>query len=209
MSNVSTLPDRPATKALLLDADGVIQYPRSGWLIDMERLGGLGFVKEVFALEETTLTGRVDLRELIDDVLQRRGRSCSPEDILGIWHEIEPDERMLSLIRRVRQTGLTTVLATNQQSYRGGHMQREMNYDEFFDAAFYSFEVGLAKPDPAYFWHILDSLELEPAEVVFVDDKPENVAGARSIGIRAEVFRWTDTFGDLRSRLRHQGVPGL
>ncbi len=199
----------PVTKAVLFDADGVIQYPRTGWLVEMARLGGLGFVQEIFALEKTTLTGEVDLRELMEESLRRRERSCSPEDILRIWHDIKPDELMLDLVRRVRQAGATTVLATNQQSYRGSHMKRTMDYDDYFDAAFYSFDIGLRKPDPAFFHHILDHLGLAPEEVVFVDDMPENVTGARSVGIRAEVFGWADTYGHLRYRLREQGVPGL
>lgn len=199
----------PLTKVLILDADGVIQWPRKGWLLDMERRGGLGFVREAFAAETTTLTGKRDLRELIDGLLNERGRPCSPEDILQIWYEIETDNRMLTLVERVRAQGVMTVLATNQQSYRGSYMRRHLPYDDYFDAQFYSWEIGLAKPDPAYFQHIIDVLEIEPQQAVFVDDRPENVAGALEVGLRGEVFAWSDTFGQLRANLRNQGVPGL
>jgi len=204
-----TTTHEPRTTALLLDADGVIQYPTKGWLLDMERLGGPGFIKEIFALEETTLTGEVDLRELIEQVLDRRGRAVSPDDVLEIWYRIEPDERVLTLIERVRAAGVTTVLATNQQSYRGSWMQANLPYHDYFDRQFYSFEVGLAKPDRAYFEHILDALGIAPNEAVFVDDKLENVEGARAVGIRAEHFAWTDTLGQLRAALRNQRVPGV
>jgi len=48
--------------------------------------------------------------------------------------------------------------------------------------------MGVAKPDQNYFRAILASLGLAAAEVLFVDDKPQNVASARSVGIPAACF---------------------
>lgn len=196
-------------RALLMDADGVVQYPRAGWLREMARLGGPGFIPEVFRKELTTLTGQVDLRQLIVEILERRGRNCTPEDILEIWYRIEVDELMLGLVDRVRAQGVVTALATNQQSYRGGYMQENLPYGEHFDHQFHSFEVGLAKPDPAYFEHVVAALGIEPDEAVFVDDLQANVRGARAAGLNAVHFAMTDTYGHLRCRLRALGVPGL
>lgn len=106
-----------------MDADGVMQYPRAGWLKEMARLGGVGFIAEVFREELTTLTGKADLRELLVEMLRRRGRDCTAEEVLEVWYRIDVDDFMLGLVDRVRAAGLTTVLATNQQSYRGSFMQ--------------------------------------------------------------------------------------
>lgn len=192
-----------------MDADGVVQYPRAGWLKEMARLGGPGFIPEVFHKELTTLTGKVDLRELLVELLQRRGRDCTADEILEIWYRIDVDELMLGLVDRVRAAGVVTALATNQQSYRGGYMRANLPYGEHFDHQFHSFEVGLAKPDPAYFEHIVAALGIEPGEAVFVDDVFANVRGARAAGLHAVHFSRTDTYGHLRCRLRALSVPGL
>ena len=120
---------------------------------------------------------------------------------------IDLDEAMVKLVRRVRAAGLVTALATNQQSYRGGYMQRTFDYEELFDQTFYSFEVGLAKPDPEYFLTVVDALGVRPEEAVFVDDMHTNVQGARQAGLRAVLFAATDTHGHLRLKLRDAGVP--
>lgn len=192
-----------------MDADGVVQYPSAGWLKDMARLGGPGFIPEVFRKELTTLTGKVDLRDVLDEMLRRRGRQCTAEEILGIWHRIDVDELMLGMVDRVRAAGVITALATNQQSYRGTYMRANLPYADHFDHQFHSFEVGLAKPDPAYFGHIIEALGIEPGEAVFVDDVLANVRGAEAAGLNAVHFARTDTYGHLRCRLLALGVPGL
>ncbi|MFT4110731.1 HAD-IA family hydrolase [Propionicimonas sp.] len=204
-----TASDGPPVRALLLDADGVTQYPRAGWLNEMARLGGPGFIGEVFRLEKGTLTGEVDLKELLTTVLEREGRDATADDIFEVWCRIDVDEFMLRLVDRVRAAGVITALATNQQSYRGGWMLANLPYADHFDHQFPSFQVGLAKPDPAYFTHIVEELGIEPAEAVFVDDMAVNVRGARRAGLNAVHFAGTDTYGHLRCTLRALGVPGL
>ncbi len=192
-----------------MDADGVTQYPHRGWLKEMARLGGPRFIHDAFRHEKTTLTGEVDLRELLTELLERDGRDCTADDILEVWYRVELDDVMLTLVDRVRAAGVITALATNQQSYRGGFMLANLAYDEHFDHQFHSFQVGLAKPDPAFFTHIVETLGVEPEEAVFVDDMAVNVRGARQAGLNAVHFAGTDTYGHLRCRLRALGVPGV
>lgn len=204
-----TSPAQPSVRALLMDADGVMQYPKKGWLAEMTRLGGPRFVLDAFRHEKSTLTGEVDLHPLLTELLRRDRRDCTADDILEVWYRVEVDEFMLRLVDRVRATGVVTALATNQQSYRGGFMLANLPYDEHFDHQFHSFQVGLAKPDPAYFTYIVDTLGIEPEEAVFVDDMAVNVRGARQAGLRAVHFSGTDTYGHLRCKLRALAVPGL
>ncbi len=196
-------------RALLMDADGVVQYPSPGWLKDMARLGGPGFIPEVFRREIATLTGKVDLRDELVGMLERRGRTCTADDILAIWYRIEVDEHMLAIVDRVREAGVVTALATNQQSYRGTYIKENLPYDQHFDHQFHSFDVGLAKPDPDYFAHIVETIGVEPEEAVFVDDVLANVRGAQAAGLNAVHFAHTDTYGSLRCRLRALSVPGI
>lgn len=196
-------------RALLMDADGVVQYPRKGWLKEMARLGGPGFMVEAFSKEVTTLTGQADLRDLLAEMLARRGRQCTADEVLEVWYRIDVDHFMLDLVDRVRAMGVTTALATNQQSYRGRFIQANLPYADHFDRQFHSFEVGLAKPDPGFFTHIVEELDIAPEEAVFVDDMVVNVRGAEKAGLNAVHFSGTDTYGHLRCRLKALGVPGL
>lgn len=64
-------------------------------------------------------------------------------------------------------------------------------------------EEKLLKPDPAIYWLALDRFRLRPADVLFVDDRAINVAGAEAIGMKAHLFT---TAEDLRDRLQMEGL---
>jgi FMN phosphatase YigB (HAD superfamily) len=76
------------------------------------------------------------------------------------------------------------------------------NWD-LFDAEFTSFEVGMIKPDPRYYKHVLDEINLaDPRDAIFVDDKLVNVNAARAFGIHGIVFESpTALMNQLRARL--------
>ncbi|KAI9437689.1 HAD-like domain-containing protein [Lactarius indigo] len=68
-----------------------------------------------------------------------------------------------------------------------------------FERVFTSAAAGMRKPDLCFFKFVLDEIKAEPSSVVFIDDKPENVLAARSLGINGIVF---DDVQRVRQSLR-------
>ena len=62
--------------------------------------------------------------------------------------------------------------------------------------------VKLIKPDAAIYQMLIERNGLTPESCVFIDDKPENCAAARDIGMDA--IRFTDP-NDLASALQERG----
>lgn len=77
---------------------------------------------------------------------------------------------------------------------------------DLLDAAFYSYEMRVAKPDPAYFTTILGRLDEAAECVLFVDDSLRNVEAAREVGLAAEHWAHGDGLDALRDRLAHHGL---
>lgn len=59
---------------------------------------------------------------------------------------------------------------------------------DFFDGIVVSADIKMVKPDEKIYRYILDKYQLNPQECLFIDDRAENVEGARKVGISAEVF---------------------
>ena len=59
----------------------------------------------------------------------------------------------------------------------------------FGDHLHTSSEYGARKPNPLVFERVLARYERDASEAFFVDDMPDNVAGATSVGITAHLYR--------------------
>jgi putative hydrolase of the HAD superfamily len=64
----------------------------------------------------------------------------------------------------------------------------------------FSAEVALAKPDPEIYARADATYGTEPGDVVFFDDKPENVEAARVHGWDAHVWAGADAALDILGR---------
>ena len=64
----------------------------------------------------------------------------------------------------------------------------------------FSAEVALVKPDPQIYAHADSMYGTEPGDVVFFDDKPENVEAARAHGWDAHVWADADAALDILGR---------
>lgn len=62
-------------------------------------------------------------------------------------------------------------------------------FGDMADLIVYSHEVGVAKPDPRIYAIICERLSVQPAEMVFLDDAPGNIAAARDFGIHGVLFQ--------------------
>ncbi len=179
-------------RALLLDADGVFQKTGAAFWPSLEKLhpGGdaRALAEAIFKVEDACLDGSADFAHVVRDVLARHNSTASPHDVIAIWHQIEVDEAILSLVRSVRASGLVCCVASNQQAYRARHMSEVLGYAQHFDREFYSHRLGFAKPKDGYYRALLSSLGMSPQEVLFIDDREVNVSAAAGIGMHSEWF---------------------
>src|SRR5690606_2982010 len=112
-----------------------------------------------------------DFRVVLADTLHRLGLDTDPELVLELWYRLDVDAEMVDRVRALKASGIRCALATNQQNVRAAHMRKMPEYAGVFDEEFYSSELGVAKPSPAYFTAIVERLGIQPDEALFVDDR--------------------------------------
>ncbi len=107
------------------------------------------------------------------------------------------------MLSEVAGAGVSNYALTNME--REAFERRLQMYEFFalFDGHFVSALEGVSKPDPRFFKLALDRFGLLPEETLFTDDKMENVAAARRLGMPAVVFRGAAAF---REELVSRGV---
>jgi len=191
-------------RALLWDADGVLQHTPVGWVEALDEAGGPGFAEAVFAAEVAAMRGAEPLRLTLQRVLDGwPDPRADVATLLTLWERAVVDEDAMQLVEQVRRAGVTCALATNQQDHRRAWMRDHLGHDERFDRVYYSCELGVAKPEAEFFERILDDLGLDAGEVGFVDDSRANVDAATGVGLRAVWHQPTSGVEALRAEVAH------
>jgi glucose-1-phosphatase len=84
-------------------------------------------------------------------------------------------------------------------------MADDLKIGALFDHHFPSHLTGKLKPDLEVFAHVAHTLHCEPSAILFLDDQPLNVDGARTAGLRATCVRGV---AEAESALVAAGVLG-
>lgn len=97
------------------------------------------------------------------------------------------DRDLLAFIESVRPALKTGVISNAWDGLRD--YMRKNGFLAPFDEVIVSAEVGIVKPDARIYQLALDKFGLQPAEAVFVDDMPENIAACQALGMRGVHFK--------------------
>ena len=189
-------------RAVFFDWGGVvIDNPAAGFIGYFARYFQTenGHMLEFFApLEHAFQTGRMTERELWDKAYARFGKRV-PEGV-SLWKEavravFTDKPETIELIHALKARGIRTALVTNTE-VPTREFYHEKDYP--FDAAVFSCDEGSAKPDDGIYRAALTRLSVSAAESAFIDDKPENIRAAETLGMRGILF--TD-IGSVRRAL--------
>jgi putative hydrolase of the HAD superfamily len=116
------------------------------------------------------------------------------------------DGALVRLIEGLRAAGVPVGLLSNAPPprARGATGAGRWGMEGLFDVQVFSYEVGVLKPDPAMYARILSALGVPAPEALFIDDAPENIAGARRAGMATHLFSGGEA---LVAALCRHGLP--
>lgn len=91
------------------------------------------------------------------------------------------------IVKELKRQGYQTAMLSDITQYQAAII-RKMGYYELFNPTLLSYEIGVNKPNKEAFQILLERLNLPPSSIIFIDDKIENVNGAKSLEIDAIHF---------------------
>jgi putative hydrolase of the HAD superfamily len=170
----------------------VAEFQRAFWLHrdDYDRGGDpagywLNIAKSTGrAFDETTITGLIR-REV------------------AFWSRF--DTRVLAWANQLRAAGIRTGLLSNLPPPLAQALRTTPGFLDHFDQVTFSCELGVIKPQSEIYWHAIENLQIAPADGLFIDDRPDNIEGARAAGLRVELFTTWEEF--CKQGLRRYGLP--
>jgi len=130
-------------------------------------------------------TGRLTRRDFFGEICQATGFQGTMEGFgeffADIFTAIPP---MIELHAGLRRRGIPTYIFSNTNDLAIEHIRRNFPFFRNFDGYIFSYKVGAMKPD-AKIYEALEKLTgRRRAEILYLDDRPENVAGGAARGWR-------------------------
>jgi epoxide hydrolase-like predicted phosphatase len=155
------------------------------------------------------MTAEIDWDTFWDKVLRPKGITdpgevrAFAESVFEGSQEVHPEmnELIEELYGRYKLAVLSNANWTEKEL--AFEMKERNGRPELFDTIVTSATVGVAKPDPAIYLHVLERLGLDAEECIFTDDLSEFTAAAARLGFHTFTFT---TPADFRRFLRDKGV---
>lgn len=125
-----------------------------------------------------------------------------PKDWVDNFNKVMKDAiginpQMYALVETLKSDDITVALLSNIDE-RLGKLIRGYGFYEPFDPCLLSYELGVEKPDPQIYRYLLEKIELPASDILFIDDRLENVEAAKSLGFDAILFSsYEEVYQDL------------
>lgn len=157
-------------------------------------------------LEEGKITAE-DFRSKLSSLT---GHELTFDECKHAWLGYRKDvpQRNLDLLKELRAKGYRLILLSNTNPFMmdwalsSEFDGKGSSLNDYFDALYLSYRLGIMKPAPDFFREVLDNENILPEETLFVDDGPRNVEAAGKLGFMTMCpDNGSDWTGELRSLL--------
>jgi len=142
-------------------------------------------------------------------IAKATGKEITPAQIqsliaadIALWMRANPV--MMEWVRALKNHGRKIAVLSNMPIEISSYMRQRAPWFKDFDYVCFSAEVHLAKPEPAIFHACLEAVRSRPEECLFIDDRPENVEAARTLGMQA--LRFTSV-QELAAEIKPYNLP--
>ena len=106
-------------------------------------------------------------------------------------------------IQSMKSCGYHVYILSNYAYWTYLHTQETLSFLQDVDGALFSFEGHQLKPEPEIYRTLCARFDLRPDECIFLDDCPENVEGAKAVGMEAICFT---TYNEAMGLLKDHNV---
>jgi glucose-1-phosphatase len=188
-------------EAIILDMGGVLYDIDAQRSVEAYKKLGMENFDSFFSFKHQTEffhgvdTGKVDRARFVAYLRPHIPSPCEDEAILDAWRALligMPHENAELLIRLREKYRLFLLSNTNELHMeiinRVVHEQfGRPTLGDFFDKAYFSYQLGMRKPGVKIYQHVLKENQLDPQRTLFIDDNEDNIRGAQQAGIHVHL----------------------
>lgn len=175
-------------------------FDLGGVLIDLDESKTIkGFGQDISAFYKNTMKsdfvdtahkferGEISSEQFRNSVCKIFKFEMEPEIFDKHWNSMilgMPTHRIRMLIE-LRETHKIYVLSNTNEIHYNYFSKQDYWEPSLFDKVYFSHQMGMRKPEPEIFKHVLRENKLIPEETFYVDDNGDNIEAAYKLGIFA------------------------
>ena len=122
----------------------------------------------------------------------------------ALW--TKPNQAMIDWAAALQRAGIKTGILSNIGDAMEAGIVARFPWIADFTHRTFSHRLGIAKPDAAIYQHAAEGLGVPANEILFIDDREENIVAARAAGMHA--IQYID-HADFQQRMQAAEFSGL
>lgn len=169
--------------------DIFINLDKQGTISGLQQLGMKEWSTEMDRLNLLFETGDISHDDFLTG-FQKELPNASIEEILKAWNAVLADFPLYRLeFLQMLSKKYRLFLLSNTDSIHIATFENKSGisfYSDFyqcFEKVYFSFEIGMRKPNAEVFQYLINKHDLSPKRTLFVDDKKENTDAAAALGL--------------------------
>ena len=170
--------------------DIFVNLDKEGSIDEFKKLGLHGPNEELLEKNDLFEKGEITELEFIE-TFQKYLPEATIDDIRKAWNKVIGEFPLYRLeFLQMLSERYRLFLLTNTDQIHIDHFEHKVgqsfsrDFYQCFEKVYYSFEMGMRKPDEKLFKNILTTHDLSPKRTLFIDDKKENTDVAEALGIQ-------------------------
>ncbi|MCD4774057.1 MAG: HAD family phosphatase [Bacteroidales bacterium] len=156
---------------------------------DFEKMYSHAVQNNLFEDFETGDISPADFRNKIRELLDK---NVSDSEIDDTWNTIISDipEERIKLLESLKMNYRIFLLSNSNIIHYDVYLKdfqekyRYNSFDDIFEKAYFSFHIGMRKPNLDIYEYVLKNHNLNPSETLFIDDSLQNIDPAKQLGIK-------------------------
>lgn len=134
--------------------------------------------------------GQVSREAFFAEVRRMSGYRGSAEQFYGFFADVfSPITPMIEFQRRLKSAGVPTYIFSNTNDLAIEHIRAQYPFFAGFDGYVLSYEHGAMKPEPALYGAVESASGKRGSEILYFDDREENIAGGAARGWQSVLHR--------------------
>lgn len=197
-------------KALLFDLGGVIvdlDYKKTANAF--ENIGLQNAEKAYSQFNQTDLfnlfeTGHISSEEFLAEIQNEITNQVSLSEITKAWNSmiIGFQHSKLEKIKKLSEQVPCYLLSNTNEIHLSyiEQLLQEMGFKHFlniFESCYFSHQIGKRKPHKETFEWVLNQMNYDAQDVLFIEDSPQHIEGAKSAKLNTFYFKKDSSLSDI------------